>query len=147
MFFSYPLNRNTPDSKVNGANRGPPGSCRPQMGPMLAPWTLLSGTVAQHRSSYIICHTLQLQIYWTHFSHHSNTICKLDPNTSFYCGLVLTHVFKTLENVSTRFCKNVQVLKMYRIWNLQKMFPQKKVSKTFSVCFTNLKRVCSVTPL
>ena len=22
---------------------GPPGSCRPQMGPMLAPWTLLSG--------------------------------------------------------------------------------------------------------
>ena len=23
---------------------GPPGSCRPQMGPMLAPWTLLSGT-------------------------------------------------------------------------------------------------------
>ena len=23
--------------------RGPPGSCRPEMGPMLAPWTLLSG--------------------------------------------------------------------------------------------------------
>ena len=23
---------------------GPPGSCRPQMGPMLAPWTLLSGS-------------------------------------------------------------------------------------------------------
>ena len=23
---------------------GPPGSCRPQVGPMLAPWTLLSGT-------------------------------------------------------------------------------------------------------
>ena len=22
---------------------GPPGTCRPQMGPMLAPWTLLSG--------------------------------------------------------------------------------------------------------
>ena len=29
----------SPDSKVHGA----PGSCRPQMGPMLAPWTLLSG--------------------------------------------------------------------------------------------------------
>ena len=26
-----------------GPTRGPPGSCRPQMGPMLAPWTLLSG--------------------------------------------------------------------------------------------------------
>ena len=35
---------NTPDSKVHGANMGPLGSSRPQMGPMLAPWTLLSGT-------------------------------------------------------------------------------------------------------
>ena len=32
-----------PDSKVHGANMGPPGSCWPQMGPILAPWTLLSG--------------------------------------------------------------------------------------------------------
>ena len=31
-----------PDSKVHGPTWGPPGSCRPQMGPMLAPWTLLS---------------------------------------------------------------------------------------------------------
>ena len=35
------------DSKVHGANMGPgpPGSCRPQVGPMLATWTLLSGRV------------------------------------------------------------------------------------------------------
>ena len=26
-----------------GPTWGPPGSCRPQMGPMMAPWTLLSG--------------------------------------------------------------------------------------------------------
>ena len=26
-----------------GPTRGPPGSCRPQVGPTLAPWTLLSG--------------------------------------------------------------------------------------------------------
>ena len=36
-----------PDSKVHGASMGPtwgpPGSCRPQMGPVLASWTLLSG--------------------------------------------------------------------------------------------------------
>ena len=32
-----------PDYKVHGANRGPPGSCRSQMGPMLASRTLLSG--------------------------------------------------------------------------------------------------------
>ena len=32
-----------PDSKDHGANMGPTWVCRPQMGPMLAPWTLLSG--------------------------------------------------------------------------------------------------------
>ena len=30
-------------AKVMGPTWGPPGSCRPQMGPMLAPWTLLLG--------------------------------------------------------------------------------------------------------
>ena len=32
-------------AKFMGPTRGPPGSCRPQMGPMLAPWTLLSGAI------------------------------------------------------------------------------------------------------
>ena len=32
-------------AKFMGPTWGPPGSCRPQMGPMLAPWTLLSGYV------------------------------------------------------------------------------------------------------
>ena len=30
-------------AKFMGPTWGPPGSCRPQMGPMLAPWTLLPG--------------------------------------------------------------------------------------------------------
>ena len=34
-----------PDSKLHGANMVPPGSCRPQMGPILAPWTTLSGVL------------------------------------------------------------------------------------------------------
>ena len=32
-------------ARFMGPTWGPPGSCRPQMGPMLAPWTLLSGIV------------------------------------------------------------------------------------------------------
>ena len=32
-----------PDSKVTWPTWGPPGSCRPQVGPTLAPWTLLTG--------------------------------------------------------------------------------------------------------
>ena len=31
-------------ARIMGPTWGPPGSCRPQMGPMLAPWTLLSGS-------------------------------------------------------------------------------------------------------
>ena len=32
-------------AKFMGPTWGPPGSCRPQMGPMLVPWTLLSGNI------------------------------------------------------------------------------------------------------
>ena len=35
-----------PDTKVHGAHMGPPESCRLQVGPMLAPWTLLSGILS-----------------------------------------------------------------------------------------------------
>ena len=38
--------RGTPQiAKFMGPTWGPPGSCQPQMGPMLAPWTLLSGSL------------------------------------------------------------------------------------------------------
>ena len=40
---------NTQIAKFMGPTWGPPGSCRPQMGPMLAPWTLLSGTVPSYQ--------------------------------------------------------------------------------------------------
>ena len=58
MAFIEPMHRNKPNityllgnnlpgnskiAKFMGPTWGPPGSCRPQMGPMLAPWTLLSG--------------------------------------------------------------------------------------------------------
>ena len=35
--------RSNPNSKVHGASMGPSGADRTQVGPMLAPWTLLSG--------------------------------------------------------------------------------------------------------
>ena len=40
-YFVFPTIRIYPDNKVYGANRGPPGADRTQVGPMLAPWTLL----------------------------------------------------------------------------------------------------------
>ena len=41
-----------PDSKFMGPIWGPPGSCRPQMGPMLAPCTLLSGVTYTSRCGH-----------------------------------------------------------------------------------------------
>ena len=32
-------------AKFIGPTWGPPGSCQPQMGPIMAPWTLLSGYI------------------------------------------------------------------------------------------------------
>ena len=37
----------TPDNKVHGANMGSPGDDSTQVGLMLAPWTLLSGTIQE----------------------------------------------------------------------------------------------------
>ena len=39
----YMICCSTQRAKFMGPTWGPPGSCRPQMGPMLAPWNLLSG--------------------------------------------------------------------------------------------------------
>ena len=41
------VNEHTQIAKFMGPTWGPPGSCRPQMGPMLAPWTLPSGYIYQ----------------------------------------------------------------------------------------------------
>ena len=39
-------------AKFMGLTWDPPGSCRPQMGPILVPWTLLSGKLTQHVSPW-----------------------------------------------------------------------------------------------
>ena len=41
-------------TKFMGPTWGPPGSCRPQMGPMLAPWILLSGKMSVKQTLYIL---------------------------------------------------------------------------------------------
>ena len=42
-------------AKFIGPTWGPPGSCRPQMGPMLASWTLLSGMFHYRHDKMISC--------------------------------------------------------------------------------------------
>ena len=43
--FVCNLNISTKTARFMGPTWGPPGSCRPQIGPILAPWTLLSGYI------------------------------------------------------------------------------------------------------
>ena len=47
-YIIYPLMTLTQIAKSMGPTWGPPWSCRPQMGAMLAPWALLSGYVQRH---------------------------------------------------------------------------------------------------
>ena len=47
-----------------GPTWGPPGSCRPHMGPMLAPWTLLSGFWPLRHEQWDILQTA----FWNAFS-------------------------------------------------------------------------------
>ena len=49
-------------TRFMGPTWGPPGSCRPQMGPILAPWTLLSGIfsldhsmLTVHKGTFCFC--------------------------------------------------------------------------------------------
>ena len=44
----------TPDNKIHGAHMGPSGADSTQVGPMLAPWTLLSGTFKSKFNNYVI---------------------------------------------------------------------------------------------
>ena len=85
VLYVKPLkNKTTQIVKSMGPTWGPPGSCRAQMGPMLAPWTLLSGdmSVVAFVSCYYCCCSLgafQHQGYthvswnfaWNRFFHFS----------------------------------------------------------------------------
>ena len=59
------VDSNTPQiAKFMGPTWGPPGSCRPQMGPMLVPWTLLAGaTLAIPWDSMARCKQGQSLLY------------------------------------------------------------------------------------
>ena len=68
-------------ARFMGPTRGPPGSCRPQMGPMLAPWTLLSGTISHRWGQLIALNLVSLQ--WRHngcdrVSNHQPQHCLLN---------------------------------------------------------------------
>ena len=69
-WYTYFLSKTTQITKFMGPTRGPPGSCRPQMGPMLTPWTLLSGDTLNATVKWKVPHITQccsrIRTKWQH---------------------------------------------------------------------------------
>ena len=74
-------------AKFMGPTWGPPGSCRPQMGPMLAPWTLLLGDSTADLLS------LRLLINY-------NTAHETCTKFSFCCAVLLFGTGRPYQNIS-----------------------------------------------
>ena len=61
---------------------GPPGSCRPQVGPMLAPWTLLSGRLTRRYS----CNTLSTLSPRKRATFNRRYLHTCSKVMGFFCG-------------------------------------------------------------
>ena len=66
-------------AKFMGPTWGPSGSCRPQIGPMLTPWTLLSGFVS----------TFRLNQNGRYFAHDRFKSILLAENVNFHTEITL----------------------------------------------------------
>ena len=76
-------------AKFMGPTWGPPGSCRPQMGPMLVPWTLLSGLLAPVEL-FTGC--------WRHCSMYSiGTLCYCCSSVMSFILSHLVHDFQSFR--------------------------------------------------
>ena len=88
-------------AKFMGPTWVPPGSCWPQMGPMLAPWTLLSGSVASHNNARNSANCVN--IYWDRLCHKcrggwsarttSLTLLPLNKNGRHFSGDIFICIF------------------------------------------------------
>ena len=65
-------------ARFMGPTWGPPGSCRPQVGPMLALWTLLSGVIINSASAVSSKHAI----------HHCHLMCSSVCNSWFHDDVI-----------------------------------------------------------
>ena len=63
---------------------GPPGSCRPQMGPILAHWTLLSGNIT-HQMCHVCTITLSSMQSLLHTNRNNRRIEATRGNHTYTC--------------------------------------------------------------
>ena len=97
-----------PDSKVHGANYGPPGSCWSQIGPMLVPWTLLSGLF--HPTS---AKQIRRKVEWYPPTHQMKMMLPIKINLPWQC--VERSLLHTWNN---NWCRRMK----YKLWFKQPQF-------------------------
>ena len=91
-------------AKFMGSTWGPPGSCRPQMGPMMAPWTLLSGLLStgplgttsseiwieiqgqSYRCRYSILQWCHMSIMVSQITSYSHSLCFFNTLIARFMG-------------------------------------------------------------
>ena len=81
-------------AKFMGPTWGPPGSCRPQMGPILAPWTLLSGEIPD----IVACHGAPASMYEEMMWYVLYAFCHC--HTRMFMGFLLRYVIYTSRLMS-----------------------------------------------
>ena len=113
-------------AKFIGPTWGPPGSCRPHMGPMLAPWTLQSGhgnTIRQRRvpgKALSTIHQYHIQGRCVIKSKHVLPICELALMTQEKLHLkteALVHFTVQLERITTSARHD-----WYNSWSMSRIY-------------------------
>ena len=93
-----------PDSKVHGPTWGPSGSCRPQMGPMLAPWTLLSGVMTYGATDHV-----QHWLTQSLVMHQAISSTNVDFSLKVFCGIYPTAILQVPMNLIRNTCYNFKI--------------------------------------
>ena len=108
-------------AKFMGPTRGPPGSCRPQMGPVLAPWTLLSENIMES-VGLPPCITKSSVVMILIMHHQHNVIlCRKGWNLMTFYQLMLRNAVNA--NKYHIFSKIIQdIIVFSSTWNYLRFF-------------------------
>ena len=117
-----------------GPTWGPPWSCRPQMGPMLAPWTLLSGLCScclQHHefTSQLWFNITKAKWESTHWFMLAVPSCNLKMLCANENCLHLPPVFLSGRNNCLPVLKAVHKAQRIKLTTRQLAFEDKKIRK------------------
>ena len=103
-------------ARFMGQTWGPPGTCQPQVGPMLAPWTLQSGPFSLHASlnhciGCSLLHTAEgkpNQYTERQWFHHIHTRTAWRVQTCIYIHIcIYMHILHLYENIHKHWRNNI----------------------------------------